>query len=75
MTALTGPESIEFAALLILRKRVELELKIPHFAKGRTADATMSAVKARFPAIKTRKAALSHLNTILAPFDQWMAAS
>lgn len=75
MTMITGAGNIEFAALLMLRKRLELEIKFPHFAKGRTGDATMRGVKHRFPAIKTRKAALSHLNTILKGFDEAKAKS
>jgi len=75
MTIITGAENIEFVGLLILRKRLELEVKFPHFAKGSTGDATMRGVKARFPAIKTRKAALSHLNTILKGFDEAKAQS
>lgn len=74
MTMITGQEDIQFAQLLILRKRIELELKFPQFMVGNTAAVTMRAIKMRFPAIKTRKAALSHLNTILAPFDEMKKA-
>ena len=58
---LTG-ENINRYGVLVLRKRLEMELKFPDFTKGRTGLATMRGCRAIGFDGRTRKEALVWIN-------------
>lgn len=64
MTILTG-DQIGKAQLLIIRKRLELELKFPEFATGRTPAMTLQGCRNLGFKGKTRKQALKWINTLI----------
>ena len=65
-----GRENVELFGLLILRKRLELEIETPFKDKR-----TLIACKRRGFAGKTRKKALEWINELLRPFDDAKRAS
>ena len=58
---LTG-ENINKFGVLVLRKRLEMELKFPEFTKGRTGLATMRGCRAIGFDGRTRKEAMAWIN-------------
>ncbi len=64
MTILVG-DQIQKAQLLILRKRLQLELKIPDFAKGGTGAMTLKGCRNLGFEGKTRKQALKWINNLI----------
>ena len=64
MTILTG-DQIGKAQLLIIRKRLQLELQIPEFAKGGNGAMTLQGCRNLGFKGKTRKQALKWINTLI----------
>ena len=62
---LTNPEHIERYGILVLKKRLEAELKFPEWASGPAGRVTMRSVKSLgFPG-STRKHALEFVTELL----------
>ena len=62
---LTNPEHIERYGILVLQKRLEMELKFPEWASGPAGRITMRSVKnLGFPG-RTRKQALKFVTDLL----------
>ena len=62
---LTEPEAIERYGILVLKKRLEMELAFPEWASGPAGRMTMRSVKSLgFPG-RTRKQALSYVTELL----------
>lgn len=62
---LTNPEHIERYGILVLKKRLEMELKFPEWASSPSGRSTMMSVKnLGFPG-RTRKQALSYVTDLL----------
>ena len=62
---LTNPEHIERYGILVLQKRLEMELKFPEWASGPAGRITMRSVKnLGFPG-RTRKQALEFVTDLL----------
>ena len=55
-------ENINKVGVLVLRKRLEMELKFPEFTKGRTGLATMRGCRAIGFDGRTRKEAMAWIN-------------
>ena len=64
MTILTGNQ-IGKAQLLIIRKRLQLELAFPEFATGQTPAMTLRSCRNLGFKGKTRKQALKWINTLI----------
>ena len=65
MTMLTNPKHIERYGILVLKKRLEMELKFPEWASSPAGTQTMrSAKNLGFPG-RTRKQALSFVTDLL----------
>ena len=71
MTILTG-EQIPKAQLLIIRKRLEIELKFPEFTKGWAGALTLRSCKQRGFDGRTRKQAMIWINNKIEE-DIWQA--
>lgn len=62
---------IKLFTLYTLRKRLELEIKVPGFAKSRTGTLTMQAVKSR-GGPRTRPAALTWINGLIQQEEEFL---
>ena len=62
---LTNPEHIERYGILVLQKRLEMELKFPEWASGPAGRITMRSVKNLGFPVRTRKQALEFVTDLL----------